>query len=88
MEEVLGFWALVLTMSMSFVIVVWLCCSIVDSLLKMRRRHKKVRYKALLRENQRLKQLLADTAKEHHFRKVHRTELVRRKSNRVGRSVA
>jgi hypothetical protein len=41
-----------------------------------------------LRENQRLKQLLADTAKEHHFRKVHRTELGRRKSKRVGQSVA
>jgi hypothetical protein len=87
-EEVLGFWALVLTMSMSFLIVVWLYCSIADSLLKMRQRHKKVRYKALLRENQRLKQLLADTAREHHFRKVHRSELVRRKSQRVGRSVA
>jgi hypothetical protein len=88
MEEVLGFWALVLTISMSLAIVVWLCCSAADSLLKMRQRHKKLRYKALLRENQRLKYLLADTAKEHHFRKVHRTELVRRKSNRVGRSVA
>lgn len=88
MEEVLGFWALVLTMAMSLVIVVWFCCSIVVGLLKVGQRHKKVRYKALLRENQRLKQLLADTAKEHHFRKVHRTELVRRKSKRVGRSVA
>ena len=88
MEEVLGFWALVLTMSMSLVIVVWLCCSIADSLLKMRQRHKKLRYKALLRENQRLKHLLADTAKEHRFRKVHRSELVRRKSKRIGRSVA
>jgi len=88
MEEALGFWALVLTMSMSLAIVVWLCCSIADSLLKMSQRHKKPRYKALLRENQRLKHLLADTAKEHHFRKVHRSELARRKSNRVGRSVA
>jgi hypothetical protein len=88
MEEALGFWALVLTLCMSLAIVVWLSCSIADSLLKMRQRHKKLRYKALLRENQRLKHLLADTAKEHRFRKVHRTELVRRKSNRVGRSVA
>ena len=88
MEEALGFWALVLTMAMSIGIVVWLCYSIADSLLKMRQRHKKLRYKVLLRENQRLKHLLADSAKEHHFRKVHRSELVRRKSNRVSRSVA
>jgi hypothetical protein len=88
MEEALGFWTLILTMSMSLAIVVWLCCSIADSLLKMRQRHKKLRYKALLRENQRLKHLLADAAKEHRFRKVHRSELVRRKSKRVGRSVA
>jgi hypothetical protein len=88
MEEALGFWTLILTMSMSLAIVVWLCCSIADSLLKMRQRHKKLRYKALLRENQRLKHLLADAAKEHRFRKVHRAELVRRKSTSVGRSVA
>jgi hypothetical protein len=88
MEEALGFWALVLTLCMSLVIVVWLCCSIADSLLKMRQRHKNLRYKALLRENQRLKYLLADTANEHRFRKVHRTEFVRRKSKRGGRSVA
>ena len=88
MEEALGFWALVLTMAMSIGIVVWLCCSIADSLLNMRQQHKKLRYRALMRENQRLKYLLADTAKEHSFRKVHRSELVRRKSKRGGRSVA
>jgi hypothetical protein len=88
MEDVLGSYALVLTMLMSLAIVVWFCCSIAASLLKMRQRHKKLRYKALLRENQRLKHLLADTAKEHHFRKVHRSELVRRKSKRGSRSVA
>ena len=88
MEEALGFWTLILTMSMSLAIVVWLCCSIADSLLKMRQRHKKLRYEALSRENQRLKHLLADASKEHRLRKVHRSELVRRKSKREGRSVA
>lgn len=88
MEEALGFWTLILTMSMSLAIVVWLCCSIADNLLKMRQRHKKLRYKALLRENQRLKHLLADASKEHRLRKVHRSELVRRKSKREGPSVA
>jgi len=88
MEEVRGLWALILTMAMSVVIVVWLCCSVIQSFLNMRQRHKELRYKTLLRENQRLKHLLADSAKEYHFRKVHRTELVCRKSNRVGRRVA
>ena len=88
MEEVLGSWALVLTMLMSLAIVVWLCWSIVDSLLKMTQRHKKLRYKALLRENQRLKRLLVQSAKEDRLRKVHRTEIVLRKGNRVSRNVA
>ena len=89
MEEVLGFWALVLTMLMSLAIVVWLCCSITDGLLKRRQRHKKLRYQALLRENQRLKRLLADSAKEHHLRKAHPTEIAPRKSNRMtSRNVA
>jgi hypothetical protein len=82
-EEVLGHWALVLTMVMSLAIVVWLCCSIAGSLLKMVQRHKKLRYKALLRENQRLKRLLADSAKEHRLRRAHHIEIARRKSNRM-----
>ena len=89
MEEVLGSWTLVLTMLMSLAIVVWLCCSIADGLLKMRQRHKKLRCQALLRENQRLKRLLADAAREHHLKKVHRTEAIRRKSkHRISRNVA
>jgi len=82
MEDVLGSYALVLTMLMSLAIVVWFSWSIAISLVKMRQRHRKLRYKALLRENQRLRSLLADTAKEHRLRKVHRTEAIRRKSNR------
>jgi hypothetical protein len=88
MEDVLGSYALVLTMLMSLAIVVCFCCSIADSLLKMRQRHKRLKYKALMRENQRLKSLLADTAKEHRLRKVHHTELVPPKSKRASRNVA
>ncbi len=88
MEDVLGSYALVLTMLMSLAVVVWFCCSIAISLLKMRQRHKKSRYKALLRENQRLQRLLTDTAREHRLRKVHHTEVVRSKSKRVSRTVA
>ena len=82
MEEVLGFWALALTMLMSLAIVAWFCCSIAESIIRMRQRHKKLKYKALMRENQRLKSLLADTAREHRLRKVHRIEAIRRKRNR------
>jgi hypothetical protein len=89
MEEVLGFWALVLTMLMSLAIVVWFCCSIAISLVKVRQQHSKLRYKALLRENKRLRRLLADSANEHRLRKVNRTESILRKSNhRINRNVA
>jgi Na+-transporting methylmalonyl-CoA/oxaloacetate decarboxylase gamma subunit len=88
MEDVLGYYALVLTMLMLLALVVWFCCSIVVSFLKMSQRQKNLRYKALLRENQRLKSLLADTAKEHRLGKVHHIELVRRKSNRASRNIA
>jgi hypothetical protein len=88
MEDVLGTYALVLTILMSLAIIVWFCCSIVDSLLKMRQRHKKLKYKALLRENQRLKSLLEDTAREHRLRKVHHSEVIRPKSKRASRTVA
>jgi hypothetical protein len=91
MEDVLGSYALVLTMLMSLAIVVWFCCSIADSLLKMRKmrqRHKRLKYKALMRENQRLKSLLADTVREQRLRKIHHTELVRPKSKRASRNVA
>ena len=88
MEEVLGFFALVLTMLMSLGIVAWFSCSIADKIIQMSQWHKRRRYKALLRENERLKRLLADAAKEHRFRKFHHTEVMRRKSNRIRRSVA
>ena len=87
MEDVLGSYVLVLTMLMSLAVVVWFCCFTADILLKMRQRHKKLRYKALLRENQRLKSLLAETAREHRLRNVHHIELVRRKSKRASRNI-
>jgi hypothetical protein len=87
-EEVLGHWALVLTMVMSLAIVVWLCCSIAGSLLKMVQRHKKLRYNALLRENQRLKRLLADSAKERRLRRTHHIEIARKSNRMTSRNVA
>ena len=88
MEDVLGSYLLLLMLLLSLAVVVWFCCSIVVTFLKMRQGQKNLRYKALLRENQRLKSLLEDTAKEHQLRKVHRIELVRRRSNRTSRTIA
>ena len=88
MEDVLGSYVLLLTMLMALAVVVWFCCSIAVTFLKMRQEQKKLRNRALLRENQRLRSLLADTAKEHQLRKVHRIEVVRRRSNRASRTIA
>jgi hypothetical protein len=88
MEDVLGSYVLLMMMILSLAVVVWFCCSIVVTFLKMRQGQKNLRYKALLRENQRLRSLLADTTKEHRLRKVHRIEIVRRRSNRASRNIA
>jgi phage gp36-like protein len=88
MEDVLGSYVLLLTMLMALAVVVWFCCSIAVTFLKMRQEQKKLRNRALLRENQRLRSLLQDTAKEHQLRKVHRIELVHRRSNHPSRNIA
>ena len=88
MEDMLGSYVLLLTMLMALAVVVWFCCSLAVTFLKMRQEQKKLRYKALLRENERLRSLLADTAKEHRLRKVHRIELVRRRSSHPSRNIA
>ena len=88
MEDVLGSYLLLLMLLLSLAVVVWFCCSLAVTFLKMRQEQKKLRYKALFRENQRLRSLLADTAKEHRLRKVHHIELVRRRINRASRNIA
>ena len=88
MEDVLGSYVLLLTMLMALAVVVWFCCSIAVTFLKMWQEQKKLRNRALLRENQRLRSLLQDTAKEHQLRKVHRIELVHRRSNHPSRNIA
>jgi hypothetical protein len=89
-EDVLGFCALVLTMLMSLGIVVWFSLCIMNSILKMKQRHKRLRYTTLLRENERLKSFLADVEEENlRLRKVYHTEIIRRKSKGiVSRKVA
>jgi Na+-transporting methylmalonyl-CoA/oxaloacetate decarboxylase gamma subunit len=84
MEDVLGFCALVLTILMSLAIAVWFCCSIVESIVKMRRRHKKLRYKALLRDNKRLKSRLVEAVEEHvRLRKRFRYKALLRENERL-----
>lgn len=89
-EDVLGFCALVLTMLMSLGIVVWFSLCIMNSILKMKQRHKRLRYKTLLRENERLKSFLVEVEEENlRLRKVYHTEIIRGKSNGiVSRKVA
>ena len=74
MEDVLGSYALVSTMLMSLAIAVWFSCSIGTGLAKAMQQHKKHRCKALLAENQRLKRVLANNAKERHLYKALLTE--------------
>ena len=88
MEEVLGFCVSVLTMVGIIGIAVWFCCSIVESIIKTRRRLKNSRYKALLKENERLKSFLAYVEEENsQLRETYHPEFIRRKSN-AGRDAA
>jgi Na+-transporting methylmalonyl-CoA/oxaloacetate decarboxylase gamma subunit len=86
MESVLGFCALVLTMLMLLGLVVWFCCSIAENIMKMRRQLKNSKYSTLLRENERLKGLLAVVAKENphlraRLRRAYHSERTRRGSS-------
>ncbi len=92
MEDVLGFFALVLTMLMTLSVVVWFCCSIVGSVVKTRRRLENSRYNALLRENKRLKSFLTEAEEENshlrsRLRKVYHSKPIDRESN-IGQRAA
>lgn len=85
MTDVLSFCGVVLTMLMVLGVAVWLCCSIVESIIKLRRRLKNSRYDTLLKNNERLKSLLADVEEEnaclksvYYFDRIHRKSNVRR----------
>ncbi len=86
MEDVLGLLALLLTMLMTLSVVIWLCCSIVGSVVKTRRRLENPRYDALLRENKRLKSFLTEAEEENshlrsRLRKIHYSKRIDRESN-------
>jgi hypothetical protein len=89
MEEVLGFCVWVLTVVGIVGVAVWFCCSIVESVIRTRRRLKNSRYGPLLRENERLKGFLADVKEENHqLREIYYSERIRRKTDNVRHNAA
>jgi len=88
MEEMLGFFVLVLTMVGLVGVAVWLCCFIVESLTKTRQRLKDPRYDALSKENKRLKGFLAEAEEENsRLREIYYSERIRHKTE-AGRNAA
>jgi hypothetical protein len=87
-EEVLGFCALVLTVVGLVSLSIWFCCSIVESIVKMRRRLKHSRYNALLKENERLRSFLVDVEENSYLREVYYSQYAPRKSNKVRHNAA
>jgi hypothetical protein len=82
MEEALGYGASVLTTLGLLRVAVWFCCTIAESLVKMRRRLNSSRYNALLKENQRLRSFLADVKKENaDLREIYYSERTRRRGS-------
>jgi hypothetical protein len=87
-EEVLGLCALVLTVVGLISLSVWFCCSIVERIVKVRRRLKNSRYNALLKENERLRSFLADGEENSCLREVDYHQHIPRRSNKVRHSAA
>lgn len=80
MEDILGFCVMVVTMLGIISITVWFCCSIVQNIVTVRWRVRSLRYNALLKENERLKNFLADAEEENHLlRKLYNSERLYRK---------
>ena len=78
----LGVGALVVTMLGLLGVAVWFCCSIVEGIVKTRRRLKDSRYDALSEENKRLKGFLAEFEEENScLREIHYSGRVAHESN-------
>ena len=87
-EEVLGYCALVLTAVGLVSLSIWFCCSVVERIVKMRRRLKNSRYNALLKENEHLRSFLADVEENSYLREVHYSQYAPRKSNKIRHNAA
>lgn len=73
LEEVLGFGISVLTVLMIASLAVWFACSIVEHVLKTKNHTRYPNHDALLRENERLRTLLAEAQeKNDYLRKLYR----------------
>lgn len=88
MEDMLGFCVMVVTMLGIISITVWFCCSIVQNIVTVTWRVRSLRYNALLKENERLKNCLADAEEENLLlRKLYNSERLNRKS-KAGQTAA
>ncbi len=67
LDDALGFGALALTVSMMAGLAVWFALSFVENVAKVGRRISRPRYDALLRENERLRDSLADAREENDY---------------------
>jgi hypothetical protein len=67
LDDALGFGALALTVSMLAGLAVWFALSFVENVAKVGRRISRPSYDALLRENERLRDSLADAREENGY---------------------
>ena len=85
LDGALGFGALALTLSMMAALAVWFTCSVVQNVTKAGRLASQPSYDALLRENDRLRDSLADAREENDYlRSLYRDLLQRDLPVRAG----
>jgi cell division protein FtsB len=75
-DVVLGFGVRILMALMVVSLAVWFACSIVQNVIKVSRRIRRPKHDSLLRENERLRDSLADAQQENDYlRKLYRNDL-------------
>ena len=67
LDDALGFGALALTLSMTAALAVWFTCSVVQNVAKAGRLASRPSYDTVLRENERLRDSLADAREENGY---------------------
>ncbi len=67
LADALGFAALALTLSMTVALAIWFACSVVQNVAKAGRRASRPSYNALLKENECLRDSLADAREENGY---------------------
>jgi hypothetical protein len=75
-DVVLGFGVRILMLLMVVSLAVWFACSIVQNVIKVSQRIRRTSHNLLLRENERLRDSLADARQENDYlRKLYRNDL-------------